>query len=458
MKRFVLLLLSLLTSCSASQSVSAGSNTGVQNLNPGWTYVQAMAPGISCASTTCALTQFTPTVAGSVWIVITTNASNISPSSITLGGGTWVHCTACQGYTSGLFATDIYYNLGGTTGTSTIDVNYATAPSTPSLAEFIEISPPSGYTASYDTGGYNASATCTTTCTGATLTLSGNDAIIMPTDYLTNWNGWNFITGGTGYSWFADWTGDGLCLNCTLGTAPSASVTTSPVGGWVGAEIAFKSTAGTFSTPAPVFNFANITSPNGAAEYNCSPTCSITIPSTTAGNLLYVEASTEVYGDYISSISGGGTWVIPTGCQEQITTPSTLNVSCAYVLSATGSTTSVSITLDGSSSATGLAVFEVHRTSGTWALDTDGATANTASFTPTLQALTLSGTNDVIFQAMGDQGGIESCQFLPWYTFNQPLTTNTSIFALLNTAGTPSTPVCYNPQDSATVVHGVAFK
>ena len=215
MKRFVLLLLSLLTSCSASQSVSAGSNPGIQNLNPGWTYVQAMAPGISCASTTCALTQFTPTVAGSVWIVITTNASNISPSSITLGGGTWVHCTACQGYTSGLFATDIYYNLGGTTGTSTIDVNYATAPSTPSFAEFIEISPPSGYTASYDTGGYNASATCTTTCTGATLTLSGNDAIIMPTDYLTNWNGWNFITGGTGYSWFADWTGDGLCLNCT---------------------------------------------------------------------------------------------------------------------------------------------------------------------------------------------------------------------------------------------------
>jgi hypothetical protein len=461
MKRFLLLLLSLLTSCSA-QFVNGGSNTGIPNLNPGWTYVQTLTNTVSCASTTCQTDTLIPTVAGSVWIVITTNASNISPSSVSLGGGTWVHCTPCHGYTSGLFATDIYYNLSGTTGTTAIDVNYATAPSTTSFVEFIEISPPSGYTASFDTGGYNASTTCTTTCTGATLTLTGNDAIVMPTDYLTNWNGWNFITGGTDDPWFADWTGDGLCLNCTVGTAPSATVGSAPAG-WVGAEIAFKSTAGTIPAPTPVFSFANITAPyvvgTGNTPYNCSPTCTVTIPSTTAGNLLFVEASTEVLNDYISSISGGGTWVVPTtGCQEQITTPATLNISCAYTLSATGSTTSLSITMAGSSSATGIVVYEVHRTSGAWTLDTDGATANTASFYPDLQPLTLSGTNDVVFQAMGDTGGINGCQFYPYYVFNQPLATDTSSFALLNTAGVPSTPVCYNPQDSATVVHGVAFK
>jgi hypothetical protein len=458
MKRFLLPLLSLLTSCSA-QFVNGGSNTGIPNLNPGWTYVQTMTTGANCASTTCSLTQFAPTVAGSVWIVATANSANISPSSISLGGGTWVKCTPCHGFTPGYWSSDIFYNLGGTAGTTTLDVNYSSAPSATSLMQFIEISPPIGSTASFDTGGYNASASCTTTCNGVALTLAGNDAIIMPSNLVGNWSGWNFLTGGAGYEWFADWLGDGLCLNCTVGTAPGANMSSTPEPGFLGAEIAFKSTSGSFTSPTPVFNFANITSPPGASEYNCSPTCSITIPSTTAGNLLFIEASTEVSNDYISSISGGGTWVVPTmGCQEQITSPATLNVSCAYTLSATGSTTSLSITMAGSSSATGIAIYEVHRTSGSWVLDTDGATANAASFTPTLQPLTLSGTNDVVFQAMGDTGGIETCQFYPYYVFNQPLNTNTSNFALLNTPGVPSTPVCYNPQNSASIVHGVAFK
>lgn len=435
-------------------------HAGTLNLNPGWSYVQTMTEGNECASTACNLQQFTPTVAGSVWIVAVINGSNISPTSVTGGGGAWVLCSACHGYTAGLLASDIFYNLTGTTGTTSFTVNYASAPTTFSLSSFMEILPPAGYTASYDTGGYNGSSTCTSACTGPTLTLAGNDAIVMPTDFLGNWSAWNMISGGTGYPWQTTWLGDGLCLNCTVGTAPSFVAIGTPEAGNTSGEIAFKSTAGTFTTPTPVFNFANITAPGGtAAEYNCSPTCSITVPSTTAGNLLYVEASTEVSGDYISSISVGGTWVIPTtGCQQQITTPATLNISCAYSLSATGGTTSISITMAGSSSAVGIAIAEVHRTSGTWVLDTDAASTTAAGFTQNMQALTLSGTNDVIFQAVGDTGGIEACQFYPYFLFNQPLSTNTSIFAILNSAGPSSTPICYNPQNTQIVVHGVAFK
>lgn len=444
-----------------SQYVSTLHNHGAGgplNLNPGWTYVQSGSTATNCASTSCNITQFTPTVAGSVWIVVTANGANISPTSVTGGGGTWTKCTVCHGFTSFFGSSDIFYNLSGTTSTTTVTVNYAVAPSTTSFTEFMEILPPAGYTASFDTGGYTGSAVCTSGCVGPALTLAGTDAIIMGTDYIPNWNTWNFITGGSGYPWFASWFGDGLCLNCTVGTAPNVNVTSSPEAGYIGIAIAFKSSAASFTTPAALMNFANITSPNGASEYNCSPTCSITVPSTTAGNLLFIEASTQVSNDYISSVSGGGTWVVPVACQKQVTSPSTLNVSCAYVLSASGGTTSIAVTMAGSSSATGIGIYEVHRTSGSWALDTDGSTANTASFTPPLQPLTLTGTNDVVFQVMGDIGGIETCQYYPWYTFNQPVTTDTSVYAILNAPSIPASAVCYNPQNSITVVQGVAFK
>lgn len=112
-------------------------------------------------------------------------------------------------------------------------------------------------------------------------------------------------------------------------------------------------------------------------------------------------------GVNVSSVSGGGTWVVPTSCQQLLTQSSTnYQLSCAFVLSSTSGTSSLSITMESNASP-GVAYWEVSRTGGSFVLDQTTKGTLAASFTPQIGSLpTLSGTNDVIFHALMAPGGI----------------------------------------------------
>jgi len=189
----------------------------------------------------------------------------------------------------------------------------------------------------------------------------------------------------------------------------------------------------------------------------------MTLTNTTGtGHLLYLQSANLTASSYISSVSGGGTWVVPSQCQINLSGQGPL--SCAYVLTSS-STSSITVTM-GSSSVNGFLFSEVSRTSGSFALDAINCTQNSASFYPSGQALTLSGTDDVIFQTIfvPGGGGAAGPTLYPYYWsnggFGGPengfLAGEANAAILLDTAN-GAAPVWLNNQNNATTVCGVAF-
>lgn len=135
---------------------------------------------------------------------------------------------------------------------------------------------------------------------------------------------------------------------------------------------------------------------NPAFSCGASP-CTITISSTAANHLgvLIVLNDNGNAADYLASVSGGGTWTVPAGCQNLGNAGST---SCGYNLSLTAGVTSLVLTFNVN---TGYEVQYWEYSSGdTFLLDTTGTIVdNTGSANPWPGvALTLSGSNDVIVQ------------------------------------------------------------
>jgi len=218
--------------------------------------------------------------------------------------------------------------------------------------------------------------------------------------------------------------------------------------------IAFKSSLGKFTPPpAGPSSLVNFTSPQGV---NCSPSCSLKIPTTGSGHLLYVE-SADLTGNYISSISGGGTWVIPNGANTcRIALASTSALSCAYLLSITAGVTSLGVTMTGSANAS-FTISEVASSAGAFSLDAEGSTTNPPSPNPSGQALTLTGKSDVIFQASFIPGGSSGVTFYPLTNGFYFMNSEAQQAELLNTTN-GAAPMWVNQQFNATTVTGVAFK
>ena len=223
------------------------------------------------------------------------------------------------------------------------------------------------------------------------------------------------------------------------------------------AAIAFKSSLGIFSGPQRKMTAVNYVNTNGI---NCSPSCSLTIPATGSGNLLYLEAA-DLNGAHISSVSGAGAWVVPTGTNTCRNTIGGDALSCAYVLSTTAGVTSLNITMTGSGS-TSFAVTEVSPQGGAFSLDVQGSTQNAASYNPSGQPLTLSGADDVIFQTIFIPGGTTAVTYYPEPRSSpaqaQMFFNNNAGFAVLLDATTGVVPEWANQQNNATLVTGIAFK
>ncbi|HXF12273.1 MAG TPA: hypothetical protein VN517_03925 [Terriglobales bacterium] len=151
----------------------------------------------------------------------------------------------------------------------------------------------------------------------------------------------------------------------------------------------------TFSTPAwATWSMVNANTCN----LSCSgTTCAVSVTSTTAGNViaaLYV-------GNTNSSITNvtGGAFTHCAGCQGG--SSGTDWIDMGGTLSATGGTTTVTVTVSPSASSWTACATEWHSTLGAGVVDTQATHTDTSCTTCAAPALTITGTNDLIIQAAG---------------------------------------------------------
>ncbi|HKW64966.1 MAG TPA: hypothetical protein VJN89_20590 [Candidatus Acidoferrum sp.] len=258
-------------------------------------------------------------------------------------------------------------------------------------------------------------------------------------------------------------------MNARAGSEAAPTVNVLPgATGAVFSAIAFKSSAGSFTPPAQgpmsLVNFVDPDPASGLNGLNCAPSCSLTVPATESGHLLYLE-SANTSGVFLGSVSGGGTWVVPASCQVKGGQSSGNALSCAYVLSSSSTpATAINITMAGNAS-TMFAFYEVATSSGTFAFDTANTATNAANTSPSGASLNLSqGVTDVVFQSILVFGGTSSLSYFPNVRGcrsgcgPQFWNGQAASDALLNVSGSAPVPKFANQQNNATIVSGIAFK
>lgn len=219
---------------------------------------------------------------------------------------------------------------------------------------------------------------------------------------------------GYGSPYIMDVYSNAICLDCNSPSAPSW--TASGTGGTVVSWIAFTNAQGSYSISQPI-TVANRAVPGTAT--NCSPTCTLTIPSTSSGNLLRVFAVDNAGSHYISSVSDGtNSFTVPSSC-ESTKDSAGLQSNCAYLLSSNSGKTSLSITMTGNSTSVYFSYWEVHKPTGSWTLDSGSpaCTLNSSgTYTPAGQVLTFNNTilPHIEFQSITASGGVGGATNYPW--------------------------------------------
>jgi hypothetical protein len=196
---------------------------------------------------------------------------------------------------------------------------------------------------------------------------------------------------------------------------------------------------------------------HSASNASCSAgtTCTVTVTSTGAGNLLVGTVLVGNTGLTISSVSGGGTWTHCGTCQMFNATAGGTDAS--YTLSSTSGATSIVFTLSASNSggAWVAAVLEYSYTAGPISFDA-ASTRNqsTASASQAGVALTLTGSNDVIVQTATEQSSASAIS-AP-YTQPALFPSGDGVAGAINTAsGTAPTWTATSGQAG---LMGIAFK
>jgi hypothetical protein len=435
----------------------------------GWAFVQdSIAPTCSTASTVCDLAplDILPSQAGSVRVVLAHTSNPVTIMSVCDGAsctgtnGGWTACLKCNitGLNTNL---DMWYSLTNP-GNVTHTIVHTSGP-VGAISDFnlFEVLPPPGTTASFDVSGTAVQATCSGPCTGVNLNPLGGTDVIFQTVHATNPTAWNACSS----PYITDNNGNCVGLNMTSGVAPTATVSPSQ-GIW--SAIAFS--AGSFPPPTKQYSVLNFTD-SGANGLPCNPYCTLNIPPTGAGNLLFVESATD-NGGFISSCNFGGTACVvpPAPCQINLVGAGgdaghNFKLSSAYVLSSATGATSLGITMTGSANSF-FAVWEVSAPSGkSFAVDAPCNTA-TRSSTFNIQGIPLitTGTNDVAFQSVFCPGGVSTVTFYPQPRV--PINGAGGQFfpaqaanAILTDTG-PTVPIAVWPSanNKSTAVAGIAFK
>lgn len=190
----------------------------------------------------------------------------------------------------------------------------------------------------------------------------------------------------------------------------------------------------------------------GATNFSCgSSPCTITYTST-PGNLLIVLFGDFGTSDYITALSGGATWTIPSGCQATASGGS--SISCAYNISNTGAT-SFSMTY-GSGGGNGTIYEFSYTSSGSVVAETPGSASNAAASIQTMISPSITGTNDVIFQGIQVNSSFTVNSFTGSYTVDQGGGTYGAVH-LLNSTSTTAPSATLSGSSTAAVCE-LAFK
>lgn len=374
------------------------------NSGPFWLQNQCVLPTNSFCTMALA-----PTTAGSDLvfglITVATDTQTISSAftCASLIGGKCTVGNAIDTCTTGAFAhtstndhSDACYVANSAGGANFVTENWSGTPANNNtFIEMEEILPPlcNGVrcTSSFDSNLYNFSnSSCAATCTGSAMTLTATDGIIGIYD----------SSGGPPDNFVApyqnDYVGNMFALDAT--SAPAYQV---KFPNWYTLnQFAFKSQGLSYSPTAPLFSWANantqdpsIILPGRATTVPCNPTCSLTLVTTTAtGHLGVLLALNNGAAGVISSVTGAGTWTVPTGastCQQAGLTTKAL--SCAYNLSMTSGVTSLSVTASANGNYQ-FAYFDDSRTGGSNLLDGQNSVFNAGgSATVSAPSVTVTG-------------------------------------------------------------------
>lgn len=394
-------------------------SSGSSALIPGWQFVQEFTPN-PCSGSSCttpadcsSVNCLVPVTIGDVVIVtLIAGNNNVTISSVTGAGTGWTNA-GCQAFNSGNDNLDVEYTLSATTNFQQLTANFSGAISAGGYLDIMELRPPLGHAAVFDACAHNAHTTCSASCLGGAPTVTGTDMIVQ------------FYGGGTTVplnpnSWTAPYQGTlegtGLCINCTSGSAPTVGMAASSTMNID--AIAFKTDAGLFTPPTPIFSIVNYSLPTFPTPANCSPTCNITITSTGTGHLMFVtEIDSAGAGNNTMAITG---YTAPAGCHKNGATGN-WEANCAYLLSSSSGVTSLPVTFSGNVATAFFAVWEIAKIGGGITLDTVASTLNAgaANFMPQGQVLTLANNSPhVTFQAIAASGGVDGATFYPFPWFD----------------------------------------
>ena len=171
-------------------------------------------------------------------------------------------------------------------------------------------------------------------------------------------------------------------------------------------------------------------------------TCNLTVASTGSGHLIVVAMGIAHTGEYITGVSGGGTYTAFAGntCAGQETSGGVLAVDCAYTLSSTSGATTITVTrTDTTSYGWRIGMIEL---SSTAAMSLDSGCPQvgdqtTSTTSPTGVTLTPLGVNDVIIQNIfGNVPTAISSPYNTYSSFSQNLGVGASLNTLSGTAPT----------------------
>jgi phage tail sheath gpL-like len=151
-KRSLTIVLILFGSTSLANARSGAAQQSTTTI-PGtlsWTWIQD-SPVIFCgqmgsiSSCTIGAAQIAPTTAGSVWVIDIQTINNVTITSVTGGGGTWIKCPNCHASDNAGNNVDAIYNLTGNAGTTqNITINLSGPSGNAFNVDLVEFLPPVG--------------------------------------------------------------------------------------------------------------------------------------------------------------------------------------------------------------------------------------------------------------------------------------------------------------------------
>lgn len=478
---------------------SSGSSQG------SWAWIQdqtialgSVPPCPSTSSTACTFS-FLPTKAGSGIAVYLGTTNNVTVSSISWScGGTWnnnaVHNFDSTNTSNAIIAT----NVGNTGGCTSMTVNISGAPGTIGVSPGLEeLAAPPGASVSVDQVSSSTNASCSNNCnmapfdSGHSNALTATDAVFefaqIPHSMANVSLGTN--SGGTyngcGSPFLQEQGGLCVALNVpsgsmTIGSAEMCVNPTCPSATYADfLAVAFKSSYGSFTvSPTQIWSIVNMQLlPVANGQTSCTPSCTLAVQSTAGSKLfvLWAISTLTAAQQTITACSLGATnCTIPsTGtnfCNNFLS--GTGSISCAYILSDPSGQTSLSITTSTNDTYY-FGAYEIGKTGGSVSLDVQGSVVNsTATNTVSGPALTLTGSNDIVFQGIVNGTASTTCVAgstyyeLPYSNWTNctgqvydPNSTRGAVGFSLNMTSAPVTTwTFYNSATSKSVTAALAFK